>query len=329
MSAALLLDLVLATGLILLVIFSLCVRDLFTSIVTFMIVGLLMSLAWVRLWAPDLALAEAAIGSGITGALFLGAMRRLEGSRPDLVRRGHEKRPGIAGAAPILGAIGFIGILSALEFALVPQLTRAQPIMAEPVMAALESAGADNPVTAIILNIRAYDTLLELAVLLLAWSGVRVLQGPLRGPGISPATGELAVLGAFARFMSAPAVLMAGYLVWAGKDVPGGAFQAGALLAGVGAVTLMAGRPLQPLYREALMRPMLAAGLLTFLVVAVGSWRVGGEFLGYRYAHAGTLMLVLELFSTAAIATVLLMLFAACAFRSGGSPSGRRSDSDP
>jgi uncharacterized MnhB-related membrane protein len=44
-----------------------------------MIFGLLMALTWVRLDAPDIALAEAAIGAGLTGALLLdtiGYLRR-------------------------------------------------------------------------------------------------------------------------------------------------------------------------------------------------------------------------------------------------------------
>ncbi len=54
--------------------------DLFKAIVLFIAFGLLMALAWVRLDAPDVALAEAAIGAGLTGALLLAALARLEKS---------------------------------------------------------------------------------------------------------------------------------------------------------------------------------------------------------------------------------------------------------
>ena len=53
-------------------------EGLFRAIVLFIAFGLLMSLAWVRLGAPDVALAEAAIGAGLTGALFLSALARLK-----------------------------------------------------------------------------------------------------------------------------------------------------------------------------------------------------------------------------------------------------------
>ncbi|HNQ87439.1 MAG TPA: DUF4040 domain-containing protein [Verrucomicrobiota bacterium] len=56
-------------------------RDLFRAVIKFIALGLLLAVAWVRLRAPDVALAEAAVGSGLTGALILSArvrMRRRE-----------------------------------------------------------------------------------------------------------------------------------------------------------------------------------------------------------------------------------------------------------
>lgn len=52
-------------------------RNLFRAVVMFIAFGLLMTLAWVRLQAPDIALAEAAIGAGLTGVLLLDAARHL------------------------------------------------------------------------------------------------------------------------------------------------------------------------------------------------------------------------------------------------------------
>ncbi len=52
--------------------------DLFRGIVLFIAFGLVMALVWVRLDAPDIALAEAAIGGGLTGALLLATLARLE-----------------------------------------------------------------------------------------------------------------------------------------------------------------------------------------------------------------------------------------------------------
>ena len=53
--------------------------SLFRSVVLFIAYGLVMALAWVRLGSPDIALAEAAIGAGLTSVLLLAAVRRMEG----------------------------------------------------------------------------------------------------------------------------------------------------------------------------------------------------------------------------------------------------------
>lgn len=52
--------------------------DIFKAVILFISFGLLMSLVWVRLQAPDIALAEVAISTGLTGPLFLAALRRVD-----------------------------------------------------------------------------------------------------------------------------------------------------------------------------------------------------------------------------------------------------------
>jgi uncharacterized MnhB-related membrane protein len=65
---------------------------LFRAVVLFIAFGLALSLIWARLAAVDVALAEMAIGAGVTGALLLVALTRLE--RP--IGRG-KRRDGEAG----------------------------------------------------------------------------------------------------------------------------------------------------------------------------------------------------------------------------------------
>lgn len=67
-------DLALAALLVWIAWRALGASDLFRAVVLFIAFGLTMTLAWVRLEAPDLALAEAAIGAGLTGALLLDAL---------------------------------------------------------------------------------------------------------------------------------------------------------------------------------------------------------------------------------------------------------------
>lgn len=71
-------DVALVCGLLWVAWRALSSRELFEGIVLFVAFGLLMSLAWLRLEAPDVAMAEAAIGAGLTGALLMSALARLE-----------------------------------------------------------------------------------------------------------------------------------------------------------------------------------------------------------------------------------------------------------
>lgn len=72
-------DILLVGTLVWLAVRALAEVRLFKSVVLFIAFGLLVALAWTRLAAPDIALAEAAIGAGITGALLLDAAGHMRG----------------------------------------------------------------------------------------------------------------------------------------------------------------------------------------------------------------------------------------------------------
>jgi energy-converting hydrogenase B subunit D len=77
MNAGLVLDTLLVVMLLWLAWAALAGRDLFRGIVLFIAFGLVLSMSWARLGAPDVALAEAAIGAGLAGALLLATWGRL------------------------------------------------------------------------------------------------------------------------------------------------------------------------------------------------------------------------------------------------------------
>lgn len=55
-------------------------------VITFTVFGLVMSVIWMLLQAPDLAITEAAVGTGVTGVLFyltLRRIRRMQGTEDD------------------------------------------------------------------------------------------------------------------------------------------------------------------------------------------------------------------------------------------------------
>ncbi len=71
---------------------ALATPALFRAVVLFIAFGLVLALVWGRLYAVDVALAEMAIGAGVTGALLLAALARLE---PPIGRGGAEDEGGI------------------------------------------------------------------------------------------------------------------------------------------------------------------------------------------------------------------------------------------
>lgn len=105
------LDPLLALTLVAMSVVVIASRRLFDAIVAFVFFGLVVALVWARLAAPDLALAEAAIGAGLTGALLLVAYRRLVRIGGEMTDELLKSRRWIAGAEAVLAAAlaGVIG----------------------------------------------------------------------------------------------------------------------------------------------------------------------------------------------------------------------------
>ncbi len=60
-------------------------RNLLNSIIIYMSYSLIMSILWVCLESPDLAITEAAVGAGVTSILFFVTLKRINalGKDPD------------------------------------------------------------------------------------------------------------------------------------------------------------------------------------------------------------------------------------------------------
>lgn len=52
-------------------------RDLLSSIIIFMSYSLIMSIVWILLESPDLAITEAAVGAGVTSILFFITLKKI------------------------------------------------------------------------------------------------------------------------------------------------------------------------------------------------------------------------------------------------------------
>ena len=192
MSMANAFDIALVALLLAMAVWVVVTRAAFTAIVVFVAYGLMVAIAWVRLYAVDIALTEAAIGSGLTGMLLLGAAARLRGTTPT----------GRCGTLLLIVAAVFCAVIS-LGFAAVI-LTPPDVIvtLAPAAMEHLPPSGLGNPVAGVLFVYRAFDTMLEKVVLLLALLGIWSLTpdrlwGGVPGPqAAARPDGLLAFLGA-------------------------------------------------------------------------------------------------------------------------------------
>ena len=62
-------------------VYAIEVRDLISSVIMLAVFSLLMSLVFYYLKAPDVAMAEAAVGAGVSTVIFVTAIHRTGGAR--------------------------------------------------------------------------------------------------------------------------------------------------------------------------------------------------------------------------------------------------------
>jgi len=177
----------------------------------------------------------------------------------------------------------------------------------------LPESGVSNTVTAVLINFRGYDTFLEVSVLLLSiigvWSVARRARVPVKVPNTP-------VLRVFVRLLMPLMVIVAGYLLWIGSDVPGGAFQGGAVLGGMGVLWIAAAVDDPGSRERRLLRPLLIVGMAFFLGAGALAIVVGGSMMQYPEGEAKTWILIIESAATFSIGATLVMLFL------GGQPGG-------
>ncbi|NDV89478.1 DUF4040 domain-containing protein [Aurantimonas aggregata] len=277
---------------------ALGMRDRFGAVVFFIVYGVFIALGWLRLDAVDVALAEVALGAGLSGVLLLRANARLPASAR--IAAGPAVR-----IVPV-GVAAAVTLMLGWAFLTLPEPAGLQGAVA----ANLYASGAENPVTAVLLNFRGWDTLLESVVLLAALIGVwSVATNDAWGrrPGLTQHALPGGVLVSFGRLLPPVGLMIGVYLVWVGSSRPGGAFQGGTVLAAVALLVMMGGLMRPPPVVSRRLRLALVAGPAVFLAVGlVGA--VAGTFLGLRPDIAKPLILGIEAALTLSIATTLALV---------------------
>jgi len=297
------LDLVLAALVLGVATWAVFTRESFAAVVGMVVFGLLLAIALVRLEAVDVALTEAALGSGLSGAVLIAAASRLRSAEAAVAA----ERPRPRAAAAALSA----AVAAALATAVL-SLPDPAPTLAPEAAGSLAATGVGNPVTAVLMAYRAMDTLLEKVVLLLALVGVWSLAKD-RAWGGRPSQRQRAdprgALVFLARLLPPLGGVVGVYVLWAGADDPGGAFPGGTILAAMWLLVLMAGLADAPPVSRRPLRLLLVGGPALFVAVGLGGLWLGEAFLAYPRAWAKPLILAIEIPMTLTVAATLGLLF--------------------
>lgn len=296
----------LAALIVALAIWAVFARDAFAAVVGFIAYGLLLTLVWVQLQGVDVALTEAAIGGGLTGALLIGAAARLRGT--EAAARAERPRALVRVAAAALST----AVTAALAMGVL-MLPDPAPTLAPQAMANIAATGVGNPITAVLLAFRAMDTLLEAIVLVFALIGVWSL-GPDQAwggrPGLRQRADPNGILAYLARVLPPIGIIVGTYVFWVGADHPGGKFQGATIIAAMWLLAIMAGLADAPPVSRIWLRVGLAAGPLVFIAIGLMGAVTAGAFLAYPDGYAKSLIIVIELALMPTLALILALLIA-------------------
>ncbi len=306
-------DILLAILLVYLAIRCMLAPGLSKTVFTFFAFGLTLALAWIRLEAVDVAIAEAAIASGFMGVLLLDSLRDFSHglsnnlknpeTAQDLPARESDKFLLLSRLAPGIGLVIFL-LISMEAVWKTPEGGGLTAVSEE----LLPQSGVEHPVTAVLLNFRAYDTWLEIGVILMgllaifASGGVKNYRKPAMTT-VDPLLSQVIL------FFVPVLFLFGAFLLYVGKTGPGGAFQAGVLWGSIGILLHLGGWPIFAMVPRKLSQLLLTVGLGFFTILGFLLMAAGGAMFEYPPDYAGILILIAETLAAISIAAALTAIY--------------------
>jgi multicomponent K+:H+ antiporter subunit A len=275
-------------------------RQRLTAILFLSLVGLLVSLAFIRLAAPDLALTQLSVEVASI-ILMLLALRYLPEEAAPEPNRGRQLRDALLAAAAGLG-------IALLAYAM---LTRPfETISGWHIANSKPLGGGTNVVNVTLVDYRGFDTLGEIAVLAMAALGIQAL---LSGLKLAPHAGTARTAAdrypIMLRMLMQPllplALAVASFIFLRGHNLPGGGFIAG-LIAAIAIVLqyLASGTDFAAARLRLPFVLLLGAGLLVAGATGLGSWLFGMPFLTSSFTYV-----TLPLVGTFELATAMIFDF--------------------
>jgi multisubunit Na+/H+ antiporter MnhB subunit len=302
-------DILIALSLIWLALTAICSKNLFNAIVMFILFGLIMALAWIRLNAPDVALAEAALGAGITGAILLETLRKLKAIEPLSIINDREINQDKFYRYLKLFTGLILSGLALLTINIILPLADNNAIKSPQVFENMAVSGVENPVTAVLLNFRGYDTFLEVFVLYVALLGAWSIGDIAEANTQAIPKKENFILVVLIKLLTPMLIMVATYILWVGSFKPGGAFQSGSILAGAAVFMGLAGWQVLKKIPAKLIRILVIIGPLYFVSVLVFTTFIQGTVLKYSIDYSGVTIFSIEALSTISIFIILFLLY--------------------
>ena len=254
-------------------------RQRFTALIFVGVTGLMVSLAFVLLAAPDLALTQLLV-EVVTVVLMLLVLHHLPQSAPVEHPAWRRWRDALVATGAGLGIAAVAYAVMRRPFDSISPYYLAH---------ALPDGGGSNVVNVIIVDFRGFDTMGEITVLAIAALVVHALLGshpaaPQR-PASSTADDGSLLLAVAAQMLLPLATIIAIYLLLRGHNLPGGGFIAGLVLASAVVVARIAGA-VPVVLATRLRHPVwIAAGLAVAIATGAGSIALGYPFLTSSFGH--------------------------------------------
>ena len=265
-------------------------RNRFLSLILIGIVGLMVSIGFVFLSAPDLAMTQFTV-EVVTIILMLLALNFLPNRTPvesSVLRRMRDAGVAIAG-----GLASF-----ALAYYYLMRDAVGGPISEFHLANSYKGGGGTNVVNVILVDFRGFDTfgeiiVLSIAALLIYALTETLLDGPVRARLLNrkpdqPRAGDMhpMMMVVLTRVMM-PVVMMVGFYIFlSGHNEPGGGFIAG-LIVSIGVVMqyMASGFAWTSARLKYPYHGVIGAGVLTAGLTGIGSWFVGKPFLTSDFTY--------------------------------------------
>jgi len=264
-------------------------RNRFVALVLMGVIGLVISVAFAYLSAPDLALTQLSV-EVVTVILLLLALNFLPRETPVESAPLRRLRDGAIAAAAGLGA-------GALVFAMMTGDFLAPTISAYHLENSYKGGGGTNVVNVILVDFRGYDTFGEIIVLGIAAIVIyaiteALLASPVRARLLNRPPEDVAgnahpMLMVVMTRVTMPVVLLVGvYIFLRGHNEPGGGFIAGLVVSIAVVMQYMAsGFDWAAARQRVPYHGIIGAGVLIAGMTGIGAWFFGAEFLTSAFGY--------------------------------------------